>query len=345
MPQNLRGIFSPCGQVRRRVACSVVFFVLLPVVLTKCWLLTRGLGEDGRNTYVWAGWKYGAGARFDNTWGTWATDYGIALLCIAQAIGIYLDAPLGQMSSLRKRSIGLLLTYAASTGLGGLTHQLHDGTTGALNTPFFRGMWMVVVGLTAIGGSWFGLIGNELLRMRTLEGVHFTDSTDSASSHRRDRCPRRRPGSRVQERRALSTKAVWIDRAAPVQIPLLSIPGLRDTAWLFWAVVLVVLVVMGVFSCVRPACDVFILGATQALPTFYLQVAVLTASPMLPASTSTKLQLGLMGNVPLIFAYPWLVVHSGLSLGSINAMLHSVIALSWGLQGRGLYEACHALGL
>ena len=134
---------------------------LLAVALVKCWLLTQGLGADGRSTYTWARWQYGEGSRFDNSWPTWATDYGLCALTGVQAARIRS----GDDSELRSRAWVLPLMYSASTCLGGLAHQLHDGTPDGLNTGAFRLVWTLVVGLTAAAGGVLGLIGTELLRL------------------------------------------------------------------------------------------------------------------------------------------------------------------------------------
>lgn len=115
---------------------------------------------------------------------------------------------------------------------------------------------------------------------------------------------------------------------------------LPDSFWLSWSLVLGTLVIAGDFSCMRPACDLFIAGATQTFPTFYLQLVLCFCRKEVASLSVRLLQLGLFGNAPLIFVYPWMVQHSGLSLGSINAMLHTVLGLSWSAQALGLTHVC-----
>jgi hypothetical protein len=115
--------------------------------------------------------------------------------------------------------------------------------------------------------------------------------------------------------------------------------------WIFWIAALAAGVAVGAFSCARPACDVFIAGCSQTLPTLYLQLVLLSRrrdllSAGLPSTIWALLQVGLIGNSPLIFAYPSLVQRSGLCLGTINALLHTVLGFSWGLQGFGLERVC-----
>jgi len=110
-----------------------------------------------------------------------------------------------------------------------------------------------------------------------------------------------------------------------------------------WGIALIVLIATGSFSCMRPACDVFIAGTSQTVPTFYLQLVLLKCHDKMPRSSWWCLQASMLGNCPLIFLYPTLVQRSGLSLGWINALLHTVLACSWCGQGAGLLRVCKIL--
>lgn len=318
---------------------------LLAVALVKCWLLTQGLGADGRSTYTWARWQYDEGSRFDNTWPTWATDYALCALTGVQAARIRSG---GGDSELRSRAWVLLLMYSASTCLGGLAHQLHDGTPDGLNTGAFRLVWTLVVGLTAAAGGALGLIGTELLRLG-LEQPSAPCLARRVSVEALLWPPRR---WRLQRRTALKpaphVTAVAVpgaDGCAPRRPVKPVADVVPDTTWICWIAALAAAVAVGAFSCARPACDVFIAGCSQTLPTFYLQLVLLSRrrellSAGLPSTAWVLLQVGLIGNAPLIFAYPSLVQRSGLELGAINALLHTVLGFSWGLQGFGLERVC-----
>jgi hypothetical protein len=235
--------------------------------------------------------------------------------------------------------------YSASTCLGGLAHQLHDGTPDGLNTGAFRLVWTLVVGLTAAVGGVLGLIGTELLRLGreqpSAPGLACRASVEALLWPprlwtRRSACPRRRANV------ITTVAAPSTDRCVPRRPVTDVVP---DTTWICWMVALAAVVAVGAFSCARPACDVFIAGCSQTLPTFYLQLVLLSRrrdllSAGLPSTTWVLLQVGLIGNAPLIFAYPSLVQRSGLDLGAINALLHTVLGFSWGLQGFGLERVC-----
>eukprot|EP00747_Dinoflagellata_sp_TGD_P222337 gnl/TRDRNA2_/TRDRNA2_94051_c0_seq1.p1 gnl/TRDRNA2_/TRDRNA2_94051_c0~~gnl/TRDRNA2_/TRDRNA2_94051_c0_seq1.p1 ORF type:complete len:318 (+),score=26.61 gnl/TRDRNA2_/TRDRNA2_94051_c0_seq1:79-1032(+) len=276
------------------IKCGAALAVAVPAMLGKCWLLTRGIGRDGRLTYVPAKWRYDKTAKFDNSWPTWSTDYVIAALMTYQLQWLWRAS---KPSRLRIPVALLLFFYWIATTLGGLAHQLHDGTHFALNRAAFRVPWAAVVGATAMAGMCQGMIGSEVLRLGMNAGG---------------------PCSRG-----------W-----PVSVLL------PDATWLMWGALQAALVISGTFSHMRPACDTFIAGATQALPTFYMQAALWANPCGISRRTWWLLMIGLVSNSPLIFVYPWLVQHSGLQLGTINAILHSVVGTSWGAQGLGLVRMC-----
>mmetsp|Transcript_62528 Transcript_62528/g.134358 ORF Transcript_62528/g.134358 Transcript_62528/m.134358 type:complete len:457 (+) Transcript_62528:32-1402(+) len=293
------------------VMCGAVLLPLLAVALFICWMLTQGFGLDGRRTYQLAAWRFDEGARFDNTFGTWATDYGLAALCGAMALRLCRRVP---PSALRTRVVVLLALYAASTGLGGVVHQRHSGRHSALNTAEFRVAWTMVVGATLASGSLMWMIGSELLRLQHSAAPSVGGLPAPASAI-----------------------GLGVFRASTGAFQVYSLP---DMAWLAWGGILTSIAVFGGFSYTRPACDIFVAGTSQALPTFYLQLALLPWRRSVPGRAYWLLHLGLLSNSPLIFVYPWFVQHSGLALGTINAMLHSVLAFSWTLQGVGLTHVC-----
>lgn len=270
---------------------------LLVVSLVICWVLTQGLGEDGRKTYSRTFWQYDESAKFDNQWPTWLTDYALTFGGCYQVFRLRRSAP---ASPLRTRVSALLLFYAASTLVGGVTHAQYNGEYQELNSVAFRAAWTTVVGITAASGAILGLIASELLRLQAVENP--------------------RP---------------------PLSMVALRLP---DASWLMWGTVLVTLSALGTFSHSRPACDIFVAGCSQVIPTFYLNLVLVSFRDVLDPSMFWAAEVGLLSNSPLIFIYPWLIQHSGMSLGAVNAFLHTVLAVSWGLQGLSLSHACAVYG-
>ena len=102
-----------------------------------------------------------------------------------------------------------------------------------------------------------------------------------------------------------------------------------------WGLALWLLTALGAFSCTRPAGDIFAVGVTQSPATAALILAILAR----PRPGVAVAAFGLVLNVPLVFAYPF-AVWSGLSLGTVNGLLHAWLAVAWGSQGLGLARFC-----
>ena len=121
----------------------------------------------------------------------------------------------------------------------------------------------------------------------------------------------------------------------------------NDEAWLVYICALVALVAYGALSCVRPAGDTFIGGSTQALPIFFLQACAFDwrrrrGHQALSQKAYWVLQASLVSNAPLVFLYPVLVQRTTLSLGALNAALHTWLAVSWAGQGWSLSQLVRA---
>lgn len=278
----------------------------------------------------------------------------VAALCFAQACRLKFG--MVGMSVLRGRIIVLLLSYAAATGIGGAVHQWYDGRVDSLNSIGFRVAWTIVVSLTCLGGAAIGLVGSEIASL----GVAFRCNSNVgpfqvlsdnyelsplASTIRRRQIRSENKDAIIKDKKVFeSAEKHSAESSIPESLKKLpAVPPISEAAWLLWGGVLVGLVGAGMFSCLRPAADVFIAGCSQTLPTFYLQLALLSITERAPRRAWWSLQVSLIGNAPLIFAYPWLVQQSGLTLGTINAALHAVLALSWGIQGCTLGRICSAL--
>lgn len=126
-----------------------------------------------------------------------------------------------------------------------------------------------------------------------------------------------------------------------------SAPSRPGLFWAVWAASLVSLVLAGWLSHTRPACDIFVAGGMQAVPTGYLMLAVWrscvqTKTLRLPPLDLTALLVSIVLNAPLIFIYPYLV--RSCSLPVTNTILHAVLLVSWCGQGFGLRSILRADG-
>lgn len=132
--------------------------------------------------------------------------------------------------------------------------------------------------------------------------------------------------------------------------------------WVLWAIYLMSVCAMGKISFKRPACDTFVAGTTQTLPTCYILFVVLShyweRSPntknqqvikfvsKLQSLVSSRLRnfliLGFFLNAPLLPLYP-ILLSSNLQLGYVNAICHLNLLTAWGLQYITLRRFCVAL--
>mmetsp|Transcript_20100 Transcript_20100/g.46846 ORF Transcript_20100/g.46846 Transcript_20100/m.46846 type:complete len:403 (+) Transcript_20100:104-1312(+) len=381
---------SQHGAPQRSLLTAVGFIEVVAAMLVILTLLANTLGDDARQTCVWAGRQYSEGARFDNTWPTYCSDYAIALLCAAQALWHHRQQKPSITLQLRHRVVLLLVLYSACMALAGALHHRHDGSQADLNSLLFRSGWTIVVLLTAMSGVALGLIACELLRLHAAmtsgsaavigevdERLAKDTSIAGFTSKEQHNVPSmicQAPTSRRWSQRGMRRRSSQIRAVAPHRIPrddpphqiecrTLQHPAVhqllpprstavrsfgatallaaaQDRAWLIWAVLLAALVAAGRFSCQRPACDVFIAGSTQSPASLLLQLALLKASGAGRGWREVVVCISLVASAPLAYAYPWLVLHSGFSLGLVNALLHVVIGVSWGLQGALLLSTC-----
>ena len=106
-------------------------------------------------------YKYDRTTLFDNTYLTWATDYGLAFLTSAFALQIAMSC---DKSSLRDCCVFLLICYAISVTTGGICHQFFYSPTD-LNTGAFRLLWTICVGFVTMAGAFIGNIGSKICEL------------------------------------------------------------------------------------------------------------------------------------------------------------------------------------
>jgi len=134
--------------------------------------------------------------------------------------------------------------------------------------------------------------------------------------------------------------------------------------WAYYGIFQTTVCIMGGISFKRPACDIFIAGTTQAVPTFYAVFMLMqcywetetkslrnrTVISMFYVNLQTKFTfayrilflIGFSLNSPLLPAYP-ILLSLNLSLGTVNTILHTNLCLAWGLQCLTLRKFCVSL--
>jgi hypothetical protein len=127
------------------------------------------------------------------------------------------------------------------------------------------------------------------------------------------------------------------------------IPTIPDSCWILYGLYMTCYCMAGGISCFRPAADIFLAGVTQFVPTFYCEIVLgsrlwkdgdygPSSALTIPRSTRFIYYLGFILNAPLLPLYPYLIHHTNLSLGAVNALLHLNLTISWGMQAVSLYQ-------
>merc|ERR1712038_174600 len=61
---------------------------------------------------------------------------------------------------------------------------------------------------------------------------------------------------------------------------------------------------------------------------------------IIPRKLRILFYVGFILNAPLLPSYPCLVQYTNLSLGVVNALLHTNLTLAWGMQAWSVYHIC-----
>jgi len=141
-----------------------------------------------------------------------------------------------------------------------------------------------------------------------------------------------------------------------------KVPILPQYFWAMWGLYLTAECARGSISFKRPACDIFIAGTTQTIPTFYTLLMLHSCywkqapstkrmgefhmlsklQTLVPNALRAKITFAFLLNAPLLPLYP-ILLSFGLKLGSVNAILHMNLFIAWGSQYRTLYHFVKAL--
>jgi len=118
------------------------------------------------------------------------------------------------------------------------------------------------------------------------------------------------------------------------------IPVVPRHCWMMWSVFFFVVVWFGFYSMKNPACDIFLTGVTQSVPTFYL-VAVLFSRKSWENVVSNgvvlMLLLGCLSNVILLPGYD-VLNYLQVPDNVCNLFLHTFLFVSWSSQGLAFHQ-------
>lgn len=301
-----------------------IYIVVTVVMKEFSAFLPQIQSEASRKTFLSAAYNFDAvNTYFDNTIWTWGTDYLLSILMIYGALKcLYATkSDTGETNPVATRPIrlhafALLLGYCMSCFCGAVAHQTYL-TLESLNTASFRALWTLCVGNVTFATTFMGMIGADICRK--------------------------------------------LNQPANKDQILFRVPIIPSWAWVLYGGYMTYSCWCGDLSCKRPACDIFIAGITQLIPTIYCEIVMLSrrwsdACLLEARSTSpdcvadairVKYRLmfyaGFLLNAPLLFMYPLAVQYTPLSLGTINALLHSNLCLAWGMQAVSLHHIAKAL--
>jgi hypothetical protein len=283
------------------------------------------LSTAARMTFSHAWYQYDPQKTFfDTTILTYGTDYIIFILMVYAsyqcAFAGYTTTHTTKTNNgdrsrpLRLRAAALFSCYAISVLAGGYAHQTFL-TFEDLQTNSFRILWTVCVGSVTLAGGFMGMCASEICR-------NFLHNPASISTD--------------DEKRKHSCITLW------------NIPMIQDSWWILYGLYMTLYCIAGGISCYRPAADIFLAGVTQFVPTFYCELVMWSRLwkdgdswlPTIPKSTRYIFYLGFMLNAPLLPLYPYLIHHTTLTLGAVNALLHLNLTISWGMQAMSLYQIC-----
>ena len=133
----------------------------------------------------------------------------------------------------------------------------------------------------------------------------------------------------------IGNECLKIFQSRPNCPPLLkSMKRLTDLFWIVYGLVGTIGCALGYASYQRPACDIFIAGATQTPCTFYCMAFLyLVEQPGFSNSIRIGGLIGFIMNAAMLPIYPFLLLELGWSLAATNTLLHTNLCVAWSLQG------------
>lgn len=262
------------------------------------WVIFLTTPEASSKTCEPASWDYDpAISEFDSSLWTSCTDFVIA---VGMAAFIFtLLSRLYQHDNTDRlciRLAGLASMCMISITIGGTCHLVY-GTVESRNSLSFRILWTLCVGAIPLSNIWMGCCASEIVRK-------FQESEESSA----------------------------------VSSPMFQrIPLIPEYFWCLYGLTGFAFMAMGWASFQRPACDLFVVAVSQAVPSLYIMIVlVLLDHPKVRFSARILGVVGLYFHIPLLPLYPVLVQSTDWSLGAINTLLHSWLAVSWSLQAYSL---------
>jgi len=119
------------------------------------------------------------------------------------------------------------------------------------------------------------------------------------------------------------------------------VPAMPNFVLVCWGLFFFTAQWVGAFSMKQPACDIFMMGVTQTLPTVYICAAVISRKSWknwkVRGHATPLLVCGCLTNI-LLLPYYDVVNFMKIPVGITNLILHTVLLISWSCQGIGILE-------
>jgi hypothetical protein len=304
------------------VVQSLFIFIWVMVVILSMFLaafIPRLQSKAGRDTFLHAGFNYDEiNTFFDNTFLTYGTDYMITV-CMFYAVYKCLFA----------------------TSIGAVSgNELMSDSSLSRGLRISSSLLFMSYGLSVLAG---GIAHQFYINLEDLNSVSFRIlwtvcvGCVTAAGGFMGAC-----GSAMYFR---------LNQSMPQEMVRFRMVYIPYPYWIFYGGCMTIWCILGGISYKRPACDIFVAGTTQFVPTVYLVMTVLSVRwssskvATLPIELVKKgyrlcIIIGFFLNAPLLPMYPLMVQYTSLSLGVVNALLHLNLTLAWGLQAIGIHHFC-----
>lgn len=331
--------------------------------------LPKHQSKAGANTFISAAYHYDDELSFfDNTFLTWGTDYGICVIMLYATFQCLTATTLFNTNNHTNGNINKNTNSSTSTSTStNIIQYLDTSRSKPLRIKAALLFFSYALSVFAGGYAHYTFTEGTEQRNTTEFRIWWTICVGSvtAAGGFMGSC-----GSEIYK---------WMNQSQCRENVRFRIGSgyVHDLLWGIYAGFLTYVCIMGDISYQRPACDIFVAGTSQFIPTVYCILTVLSvrwndANPILEGqlneheqsqeqshdnintNTSAKevrrwyrymFYIGFILNVPLLPSYPCFVQYTSLSLGMVNAILHMNLTLAWGMQAWGMRHFCQALNL
>ena len=309
---------------------SLLFWLLTTLVLLL--YLPTAIAPD---LYISCSYSYDHTTRFDNTILTWGTDYLLVFwmgLFIARLQG-YRSPHRTELNTLITETQLLLFCYLLSVLFGGMCHQRFTSVPSDLNNWMFRILWTCCVGSVSLAGGFIGRVSLALHNTLPPQAIKITQQDYPFLPKQLPKKSWTLYGFVM----VLTSALGGLSMCRPACDIFLA--GCSHTVPFFFLIIeggrtLMVQNTVALDSFDDDGTNGNIQGnggnKRGAKRHRHRHRHRHGKSP--PKWVRYLLIYGSLGNAPLLWVYPVMARIPGLTLGFINAVLHTNLALAWGAQ-------------